>query len=95
MIKKFFKILQLWLKKRELKKVVKAAIKLNEATGRKILIVQTEDGLRFISKADFKDVWRKTPGMKKRSIQQWERECEKWYQVYEDLKPENKFINSN
>ena len=85
----------LWFKKSELRRAVNAANKINRSTGRTVLIVNTNGGLQAICKSDFKRMWASNPKFKKVTLHRWYSLSDNWYQVCEDLKPENKFIHSN
>lgn len=84
--------MHLWAKKRELKRVIESAVKAKQQTGRKILIINVDGELRAITKSDFKLMWNKYSYLKKHTVQQWEDSSDEYYQAYEDLKPENKFV---
>ena len=94
-MKKFFLKIKLWFKKRELKCVVEHAIRASKVTGRKVWIVEVDGELKAMYKVDFKNMWNNTRSFKKHTVQQWEKRSDMYYQCYHDLKPENKFINSN
>lgn len=87
--------IKLWFKKHELRITVKNAERINQRTGKTVLIVNTDKGLMAIPKSDFKRLWGLDARFKKVTLYQWYARSDHWYQTYEDLKPENKFINSN
>jgi hypothetical protein len=61
-----------------LKKSYKAALadaeKLKKETGQKIYILLWKGDFEAIPKANFKAMWQQVPGMKKYTLQQWEKQ---------------------